>query len=99
MCARMTSFDENTINESAKLQRMSPQRGFYVLDPVKDVAQTRLQKLLQAWGSSGEHGTWSGSVGHPFPACAELVSKMSSEDVFLYMGHGQNAEKLLLQKA
>lgn len=81
------------IPEGDDLQRCSPQRGFYVLEPLKDptCSQKCLQELLR---TSAGRTTWAGRVGR-FPESAEVFSKLGSEDVFLYMGHGQNARKLL----
>lgn len=75
----------------------SPQGGFFVLDPLKDptCGQLQLRRLLQSLNDSGKHGAWAGHVGQPFPETSEVLQKLKSEDVFLYMGHGQCARKLL----
>jgi hypothetical protein len=81
--------------------RVEPHGGFFVLDPSKDAtcAQTYLQQLLASWRKSGEHGTWTGHVGQPFPDTSALLNRLRSEDVFLYMGHGQSARRLLKAEA
>lgn len=87
--------------ESSMLHRGPPQGGFFILDPLKDpgCSQGQLQNLLHSLNASREHGTWAGYVGKPFPESSELLSKLGTEDVFLYMGHGQCARKLLKPEA
>jgi len=87
--------------ESSMLLRVPPQGGLFILDPLKDpgCSQGQLQNLLHSLNASREHGTWAGYIGKPFPESSDLLSKLGAEDVFLYMGHGQCARKLLKPEA
>lgn len=102
VCANPSSSAKSVIHQlqdacSSALCKDLPQTGFFVLDPEQraSCAQTQLRRLLHSWTTSPEHGTWSGCIGRPFPESNELLEKMVSKDVFLYMGHGQCAKKLL----
>lgn len=95
---RDQSGERSLRQESTEPLRVSPQRGFYVLDPLKDAtcSQTQLLDLLRSMNASRDYGTWTGSLGQPFPDRAELLARLGADDVFLYMGHGQSARKLLI---
>lgn len=73
--------------------RARPRGGFYVLDPLEDAScsQAQLQTLLGKWP------TWAGHVGRHFLEGSELISRLASEDAFLYMGHGGKCMKKLLK--
>jgi hypothetical protein len=78
-----------------------PETGFYVLDPDKkgNTSHMPLVDLLLSWNASRNHDTWTGHVGRPFPASDEVMGKLGSEDVFIYMGHGQAARTLMKPEA
>jgi hypothetical protein len=89
---------QGAADELVLQQQRRPQSGFYVLDPTNQVVsctQSPLVSLLQKWSATRDYGNWTGYVGQGSTLGNEVMVKLGSQDVFVYMGHGQAAKKIM----
>lgn len=83
-----------------------PSAGYFVLDPFGGTAAASqgVRRLLDSaedvvaskCDDCPVRGMqWHGDVGQPCPCPKKVLQMLTSEDVFLYMGHGEDARRLL----
>eukprot|EP00747_Dinoflagellata_sp_TGD_P065562 gnl/TRDRNA2_/TRDRNA2_154405_c2_seq2.p1 gnl/TRDRNA2_/TRDRNA2_154405_c2~~gnl/TRDRNA2_/TRDRNA2_154405_c2_seq2.p1 ORF type:complete len:882 (-),score=150.15 gnl/TRDRNA2_/TRDRNA2_154405_c2_seq2:122-2545(-) len=92
--------DSSLQNAAVAPQPLSrqPRSGYYILDPFGDAgfAGGGLQKLLGGWRATRARGLWEGHVGQrACPPAEKILGMLGSQDVFVYMGHGDGALRLL----
>jgi len=82
-----------------------PESGYFLVDPFGDTSSSSrgVQELMRRWSAPSRAGAsagplgaaWHGRVGGPAPEVGEVLGMLGSRDVFLYMGHGEGARRLL----
>jgi len=85
-----------TLSALSRPREAKPSTGYFIIDPAEDCSQMGdVRQLLASWCADGQ--LWHGHTGRPMPASKEVLEELCSNDVFIYLGHGERARQLLRQ--
>jgi len=76
-------------------KRSTPASGFFVIDPAEDCTGMADMKILLKNLSSKQQEHWQGRSSKPMPEAREILDNLRKKDVFVYLGHGECARRLL----
>lgn len=85
----------NMILSASRGERSKPSCGYFVFDPAEDCSGMGDVKNLLKQLSSRDQGQWKGRFSKPMPEAAEILENLREKDIFVYLGHGECARRLL----